>query len=258
MIKLKSVSFDLFSVKAGGINFHLPAGDTAVILGPHNSGKSVIIKICLGLIPVTSGEVIIEGENILAVKKQGQAKILRKIGYVPKGPSLLDNLTVAGNIGLPLMYHSGTAYGEMVEKIRPTLIRFGLEKISEKFPSDLSRNDTRLVQMARAIIQKPKLLFIHEPTAGDLDPDGFVKVAGYIRDLQKEKTTILITTSSPALAAACANSLYIFLDSKLVKFADALESQSPIIIQYLKSLRDYSNEQDAGLTKFFSRERTAE
>lgn len=152
-----------------GINLSIEHGTTCVILGGSGSGKTVLMKHMIGLLKPDSGEVRVEGENIVPLDSQGLERVRRTFGMVFQGAALFDSMTVFENVSFPLREHARMSEEEMRKIVRDKLEIVGLRDVEEKYPSDLSGGMRKRVGLARAIILDPKVVLYDEPTTG-LDP----------------------------------------------------------------------------------------
>jgi len=152
-----------------GVSFHLPRGETKAVFGVAGSGKSLILKLALGLIRPDSGHIIVLGEDVTQMREEQLYELRGKIGMVFQESALFDSLTVRENVAYRLMEEHGI-YDENVDrKVREVLRFVELEHTLELNPSELSGGMRRRVAIARALITKPELLLYDSPTGG-LDP----------------------------------------------------------------------------------------
>lgn len=239
MIRLESASYKAYPVDVENLDFHLPRGETAIMLGPRSSGKSDFLTACMGLTELTSGSLFLMGEDITEGAGSYGVYEMRDIGFVTQHHTLMDNLTVAANIGLPLSYHLGVGEGEVKNMVAPLMEKFGIEKAADRFPHEISAVEAKLCLMARAVVLGPKLLLLDEPTAGDMDPGGFTRVVGLIRRIMSEGVTMLITTSSPTFAALEGAILYYFVNGRLLEQEAAEESDDVVFRNYFREISDF-------------------
>lgn len=200
LIELKNVSKEYKAgnqiVKAAdNLNFTIDKGELVVILGPSGSGKSTLLNLLGGLDKATSGEIIIEGENISSFsdKKLTHYRGM-EIGFIFQFYNLIPNLTACENIEI---------LNDVVdEKIdgKEILAQVGLSQHVNKFPSELSGGEQQRVSIARAIAKKPKMLLCDEPT-GALDSNtGKIIIEILINLCRSENTTVIIVTHNNEFA----------------------------------------------------------
>jgi len=151
------------------VSFRLPRGETKALFGVAGSGKSLILKLTLGLIKPDSGHIFTLGEHVTQMGEEELYKLRRKIGMVFQESALFDSLTVSENVAYRLMEEHGIYDHEIDEKVREALRFVELEHTLDLYPSELSGGMRRRVAIARAIITQPELLLYDSPTGG-LDP----------------------------------------------------------------------------------------
>jgi phospholipid/cholesterol/gamma-HCH transport system ATP-binding protein len=152
-----------------GISFHLPRGETKAIFGVAGSGKSLILKLALGLIRPDSGRIIVLGEDVTQMREEQLFELRGKIGMVFQESALFDSLTVRENVAYRLMEEHGVYDDDIDRRVREALRFVELEHTLDLDPSELSGGMRRRVAIARAIITQPELLLYDSPTGG-LDP----------------------------------------------------------------------------------------
>jgi phospholipid/cholesterol/gamma-HCH transport system ATP-binding protein len=151
-----------------GVSFHLEHGETKILLGVAGTGKTLILKMALGLLQPDSGHIYVLGQDVTAMREQDLFELRRKIGMVFQESALFDSLTVKENVGYRLI-EEGIAEAEVDRRVREALRFVELESTIDMFPSELSGGMRRRVAIARAIITQPEVLLYDSPTAG-LDP----------------------------------------------------------------------------------------
>ncbi len=158
-------------VALDNVSFQVRAGDSLVVLGVAASGKSTLLKLSLGLLKPDAGEIYLFGEQISGMSEQELLPVRRHIGMVFQESALFDSFTVAGNVAYPLVNQPGQTAGpeEVEERVRQALRFVELEHAIDKLPSELSGGMRRRVGIARAIVNRPRLVLYDSPTAG-LDP----------------------------------------------------------------------------------------
>jgi phospholipid/cholesterol/gamma-HCH transport system ATP-binding protein len=152
-----------------GISFRLARGETKALFGVAGSGKSLILKLALGLIQPDSGRIVVLGDDVTQMREEDLFKLRRKIGMVFQESALFDSLTVRENVAYRLMEEHGVYDEDIDRKVREALRFVELEHTLDLNPSELSGGMRRRVAIARAIITQPELLLYDSPTGG-LDP----------------------------------------------------------------------------------------
>lgn len=196
MISLQQVSKQ-FSGKVVLDNLSLDIQDESrlCIVGGSGVGKSVLAKLILGLIPIDTGKILIDGESIQSFSKQDWERILDQFGVVFQGAALFDSLTVRENVGIKLYERGLMPLEEIRQRVIDSLKRVRLgEDILDKYPSELSGGMRKRVGISRAIIHRPRYLFYDEPTTG-LDPVSAGAIDDLMLDLAQEpgRTSLIIT-----------------------------------------------------------------
>jgi phospholipid/cholesterol/gamma-HCH transport system ATP-binding protein len=176
------------------VSFRVPKGSMRILLGASGAGKSVILKLILGLFRPTSGNILVNGQAINQMREQELLKLRADIGMLFQESALFDSLTVAENVGYRLYEETDMPLPDVRGRIDEVLGFIGLAEFVDRMPSELSGGQRRRVAIARAMASRPNLLLFDDPTTG-LDPiiatsvdDEIVK----LRDLE-QVTSILVT-----------------------------------------------------------------
>jgi phospholipid/cholesterol/gamma-HCH transport system ATP-binding protein len=188
-----SLAFDE-NVVLRDVSFSLAPGRLMVLLGASGAGKSVVLKLILGLLKPDSGVIRINGERVDNLAERQLMKIRGDVGMLFQESALFDSLTVAENVGYRLSEETGMPADDVRRRVEEVLGFIGLEEYIDRMPSDLSGGQRRRVAIARAIAAHPKLVLFDSPTSG-LDPITAITVDAEIiklRDLE-HVTSILVT-----------------------------------------------------------------
>ncbi len=151
------------------ISFTLKRGETKVLLGVAGTGKTLILKLALGLICPDSGRIFVLGNEVSSMKEQQLFALRRRVGMVFQESALFDSLTVRENVAYPLNEQGGIAPDEIERRVREALRFVELEHTLDLFPSELSGGMRRRVAIARGMITNPEVMLYDSPTGG-LDP----------------------------------------------------------------------------------------
>ncbi|MDE3197469.1 MAG: ABC transporter ATP-binding protein [Acidobacteriota bacterium] len=183
-----------------GIDLSIPKGQFAAIMGPSGSGKSTLLGLLAGLDNATSGQILLDGEDITGLSEDRMAEVRgRKIGFVFQSFQLIPTLTAEENVLLPAELAGAGA--EAAKRARDLLTRVGLADRLDHYPIQLSGGEQQRVALARAFITKPPILYADEPT-GNLDGKTGQQVLDLLLELNRvEGATLVLVTHDPALAA---------------------------------------------------------
>lgn len=218
------------------ISFSIPHGKTTVILGGSGCGKSTLLKHLIGLLKPTSGNISINGKDITVMNESELNEIRKKMGVLFQGAALLNSMTLADNVALPLREHTklNEATIQIMERMKLDLV--GLSGFENFYPSQLSGGMKKRAGIARAIALDPEFLFFDEPSAG-LDPVTAAGLDELILKLRKVfRMTIVVVTHELASVFMIADYV-IMLDYGDLLFAGPLSelktSDKPRIKMFL-------------------------
>ncbi len=177
-----------------GLSLQVKTGETLVILGRSGCGKSVLLKILLGLIPPDRGEVWIDGVNVTHLDERELIPVRKKIGMLFQGSALFDSLSVGENIAYTLHEHTRLNQTEIDAKVAEALHFVDLQNIEHLMPSELSGGMRKRVALARAMVLQPHVMLYDEPTTG-LDPITATTINALIRKTQEQlgATSVVVT-----------------------------------------------------------------
>jgi len=199
-----------------GISISIPSADFVALLGTSGSGKSSLLNLIAGLDRPTSGAVLVEGNNLAALSREALARHrLRTVGMVFQSFNLIPSMTVIENVELPLRF-AEVDRSQRDSLAREALERVGLSRRLDHRPSELSGGEQQRTALARALINRPKLLLADEPT-GNLDSRTGTEIMNLIREFNESLgMTVVMVTHERALAEQYAQRLIFLADGKLV------------------------------------------
>ncbi len=238
LINLKKRFDDKWVTK--GVNLKIPDGQMTVIIGRSGEGKSVLLKQIIGLIRPTSGEVIINGQDIAKLSERELDKVFEKFGYVFQFAALLDSLNVFENVGVKLLEE-----GVPREKVLPVVKeKLALVQLSQdtlwKYPSELSGGMRKRVGLARTLIINPEIILYDEPTTG-LDPITARIIHELMFDMQQRLNLTSVIISHDVEIFKYADNVALLYNGKIQYFGDAKtiwESDNPYIYQFIRGLSE--------------------
>jgi phospholipid/cholesterol/gamma-HCH transport system ATP-binding protein len=221
-----------------GISLSVRRGETLAVLGRSGTGKSVLLRIIVGLESPDSGSVRIHGQDIAGLALDRMGEIRKKMGFLFQHAALYDSLTVAGNVAFPLEHHrKDMSRSERGDRVKQLLAEVGMEGGLDKMPSDISGGMQKRVGLARALALEPEILLLDEPTAG-LDPISSGEIDELVLKLQRERQMAsIVVTHDMHSARTIANRLAILDQGNVViegSFEDLQQSDIGFVKEFLK------------------------
>ena len=201
-------------VVLNSINLELETGTITAIIGESGSGKSTLLNVLSSLDTFDSGKLLIENENISSFNEK-KLSLFRneKIGFIFQFHHLLPDFTILDNVLMPMWIKNGFGH---YERPLSLLNDFGLLKIKDKYPSEVSGGERQRVAIIRTIVNKPKILFADEPS-GNLDEKNSTKLIDLFKRINRDfNMTIMLTTHNPSIANV-GNKLYELKSGVLIK-----------------------------------------
>ena len=171
-------------------------GEVLTVMGPSGVGKSVMLKMLVGLIPIDAGTITFDGMNVGKLRLRELVALRRRVAYLFQGSALFDSLSVGDNVayGLREQFWSSMSSEEIAERVARSLELVGLPKIEAMRPADLSGGMRKRVALARTLALKPEVVLYDEPNTG-LDPVNTARINELIKHIQAElKITSLVVT----------------------------------------------------------------
>jgi len=181
-----------------GLSFHLSAGEFAFLTGHSGAGKSTVLKLIAGIERISSGRLLVEGNDAGRLSSRQLPAYRRRMGIIFQDNRLLNDRTVYDNVALPLIVDGHCRQREIRRRVHASLDMVGLIDHAQHRPINLSGGEQQRVGIARAIINKPPLLLADEPT-GNLDPELSEEIMNLFAGLQAYGMTILVASHDIAL-----------------------------------------------------------
>jgi len=176
------------------INTVFEDGKTNLIIGQSGAGKTVLLQCLVGLLEPTSGEVLYDHRNFVAMNKKEKIRMRREMGMIFQGSALFDSLTVFENVRFPLDMFSDMTPKERDRQAQKCIDRVNLTGAENKYPGEISGGMQKRVAIARAVVMNPKYLFCDEPNSG-LDPKTSLVIDELLSDITREfNITTIINT----------------------------------------------------------------
>lgn len=200
-----------------GVDLDVYRGENVVVLGRSGTGKSVLIKIIVGLLNADSGYVEVLGNDINALQKDALRELRLRIGFSFQNSALYDSMTIGENLAFPLTRNKRhLTTGQVKDAIHEVLEEVGLSQTINQRPSELSGGQRKRIGIARTLILKPDIMLYDEPTAG-LDPITSMEINNLINKVQHDfNTSSIIITHDLTCAKVTGDRLAVLLDGTFI------------------------------------------
>jgi phospholipid/cholesterol/gamma-HCH transport system ATP-binding protein len=218
------------------ISFTVNEGQSVTLLGPSGTGKTVLLKLMMGLMQPTSGQVIVLGQEIGSLN-QTQLRDLRKnVGMLFQGAALFDSLSVYENIAYPLRERGECSEARISNTVEETLSIVGLPELGQRFPSQLSGGQKKRVGLARALASSPRVVLFDEPTTG-LDPTATRLIDDLIIKLKSQFGITCISVTHDIASAKRVSDRWILLNKGVVAADGPVEN----VLHESKAVLDFTS-----------------
>ena len=219
------------------VSLTVDEGKTLVVLGRSGGGKSVVLRHLIGLTKPDSGEVLVDGEDIIGLPERKLTEVRRKIGMLFQSAALFDSMSVEANLAFPLREQGMRDEKEIDARIAEALEMVDLAGEQKKMPADLSGGMRKRVGLARTIVARPRCVLYDEPTTG-LDPITTDSINHLIRRLQRRLgVTSIVVTHDMKTAFHCADRVALLHEGR-VHFDGSVEelkaSADPVITDFIE------------------------
>ncbi len=223
-----------------GIDLTVSKGENVAVLGKSGSGKSVLIKIIVGLLKPDQGEVVVLGKEVDKLRGKELDALRLRIGFSFQSSALYDSMSVYQNLAFPLtMNVKNLSKKEVDVAVEETLEAVGLKDKINQMPADLSGGQRKRIGIARTLILKPEIMLYDEPTSG-LDPITSAEINALINEVQQRyKTSSVIITHDLTCAKNTCDRIAMLIDGaflKIGKFDDVFKSED----KQVKDFFDYN------------------
>jgi len=222
-----------------GLDLDIRAGETMTILGGSGTGKSVVLKIIVGLLKADRGRVVLFGEDTTSLGDADMIHLRRRMGVLFQGSALFDSLTVLDNVAYPLREHGGAGQRDIEGIVKEKLTLVGLENIEHLRPAELSGGMRKRVGLARAIALEPEVILYDEPTTG-LDPVNTLRIDTLIKELQERlRVTSVVVTHDIMSALRISDRIAFLSEGKILEVGtpfDMLKSRTPAVREFMNDI----------------------
>jgi len=221
-----------------GIRLAVNRGETLAVLGRSGTGKSVLLRLIIGLEKPDSGSILIHGRDIAGLNLDQLGEIRMKMGFLFQHAALYDSLTVEQNVAFPLVHHKKEmSNSDRRDRVKQLLSEVGMEDQLEKMPSDISGGMQKRVGLARALALDPDILLLDEPTAG-LDPISSGEIDDLVLKLQAEHQMASIVVTHDLHSAKTIAGRLALLDKGSVviegSFEELRDSDNAFVQEFIK------------------------
>jgi phospholipid/cholesterol/gamma-HCH transport system ATP-binding protein len=179
------------------VSFEVAPGEAFCILGKSGTGKSVTLKLMIGLLTTDRGSIVIDGDEVQKLDRKMLLETRKKIGFMFQDGALFDSISLSENLAFPLRRHTSKSEKEILEIVREKLSEVGLEKDLNTMPADLSGGMRKRAGLARALVLDPSILLVDEPGSG-LDPVTASEIHGLLQELKERQGTTLVAVTHDA------------------------------------------------------------
>jgi len=237
-------SFD-DEVVLDGVSFDVPRGEACCIMGRSGTGKSVTLKLLMGLLKPDKGKIYVNDVEIEDLDSAGLVEVRKTMGFLFQYSALFDSLSVAENVAFPLRRHGRMSEAEITDSVRQRLADVGLEGEVSKMPLDLSGGMRKRVGLARALALKPSILLVDEPSSG-LDPITTREIDKLLMDLKSSsKTTLVVVTHNVPSARRIGDKLIVLHEGRIIAQGTAREldeSKDAVVKQFMSAEKEVQHD----------------
>ncbi len=219
-----------------GVNLEIPKGETMVVIGQSGSGKSVLLKLLIGIMTPDRGEIRIAGRDVAPLRGEERLQVTRKFGMLFQAAALFDSMTVAQNVAFGLERYTDLGPDEIAGRVAGSLAKVGLQGIEGLMPHELSGGMKKRVGLARAIAYEPEIILYDEPSTG-IDPIRADAINELIILLKNEmNVTSVVITHDMVSATKVADRMAMLYEGRIVALGTPDEirnSPDPVVQQFI-------------------------
>jgi len=224
-----------------GLSLTIPDGEITAIIGPSGEGKSVLLRHIIGLMQPDSGQITVDGENIVGIRRSEMNRIREKFGMLFQNAALFDSMNVFENVAFPLQEKTSLSKAEIRARVLSALEDVGLKNVEQKYTDELSGGMKKRVGLARALLLNPKIILFDEPTTG-LDPIIKRAIHQLIRETHAKFgfTAVIVSHEIPDIFDIAQNVAMLFR-GEILQFGTADEirdSTHPVVKQFISGSLD--------------------
>lgn len=220
-----------------GVNLEVRKGETMVVIGQSGAGKSVLLKLIIGVLKPDQGKIYIDGLEITSLPDEERLRLNRKLGMVFQGAALFDSMTVAENVAFGLERHLRLPPEEVKRIVKESLEMVGLKGVENLMPHQLSGGMKKRVGLARAMAYRPDIMLYDEPSTG-IDPIRADAINEMINKFKKEMgITSIVITHDMASAYKVADRMAMLYGGRIIEVGTPEEirrSSNPIVQQFIR------------------------
>ncbi len=218
------------------VSLDVGQGETLLVLGRSGTGKSVLLRLLIGLQRPDSGTIRMAGEEVVGLAEGPLNALRTKVGFVFQNAALYDSLSVVENVAFPLRYNTDKSASQRRDRAMDLLSKVGMEAAAAKLPTDLSGGMRKRVGLARALALEPEIMLYDEPTAG-LDPITSAEINALILALQQERAMSSIVVTHDLRSAEAISDHVALLNEGCIVFEGTFEafraSQDPFVARFV-------------------------
>lgn len=240
MIEIRSLTKTFKTQKViDNLDLSVVEGKITIVMGPTGTGKSVLLKHVLGLLKPDSGEILVDGQDIVSMDEAQLTEVRKKYGVCFQDSALFDSMTVGENVGFPFTIHTDLTREQIAKEVASLLKEVGLGGIEDKMPAQLSGGMRKRVGLARALALNPKVLLFDEPTTG-LDPVMISAINALIKQVQgKTGSTSLVISHDIKGAFSLADYMALLFDGRIAFYGtpdDFRNTGDPLVRQFVEGM----------------------